>query len=105
MDINEVLALDRFHVDHRFKFSPKHLPATPSNLLKSDINLINENSDTETENAKTRSETEDELHSFSTKSSQKEDEILSTDLEASQPNYDQVMCLETSAIFVDGFTT
>ena len=101
MDINEVLALDRFHVDHRFKFSPKHLPATPSNLLKSDINLINENRDTETENAKT----EDELLSLSTKSSQKEDEILSTDLEASQPNYDQVMCLETSAIFVDGFTT
>ena len=104
MDINEALALDRFQVDHRFNFSPKHLPATPSNLLKSDINLINENSDTETEDAKTRSETEDELFSLSTTSSRKEDEILSTDLEASQPNYDQV-CLETSAIFVDGFTT
>ena len=104
MDINEVLALDRFQVHERFHFSPKHLPATPSNLLKSDTNLISENSDTETEDAKTQAETEDELLSLS-RSSQKEDEILSTDLEASQPNYDQVMCLETSAIFVDGFTT
>lgn len=104
MDINEVLALDRFQVHDRFHFSPKHLPATPSNLLRSDINLISENSDTEeTEDAKTQADTDAELFSLS-KSSQKEDEILSTDLEASQPNYDQV-CLETSAIFVHGFTT
>ena len=95
LDINEVLALDRFRVHHKFHLSPKHLPVTPSNLLKSElINNINDKN-TDTEDVKFDDEVNDELLSLSKPSQYTEDEteILSPDLEASQPNYDQV-CLE-----------
>ena len=48
LDINEVLALDRFRVDNKFNISPKHLPLKPSNLLKSDINLLDPHKDDNT---------------------------------------------------------
>ena len=79
LDFNEVLALERFHIHHKYPFSPKHLPVTPSNLLKSE---------TDQNDFDHKYETEDE---GSSKRSQSTDEGMLSTIENEQPpNYSQV---------------
>ena len=87
LDFNEVLALERFHIHHKYHFSPKHLPVTPSNLLKSETDQ-NDWNDEEKANFDHKYETEDE---GSSKRSQSTDEGMLSTIENEQPpNYSQV---------------
>ena len=87
LDFNEVLALERFQIHHKYHFSPKHLPVTPSNLLKSETDQ-NDWNDEEKDNFDHKYETEDE---GSSKRSQSTDEGMLSTIENEQPpNYSQV---------------
>ena len=86
LDFNEVLALERFQIHHKYHFSPKHLPVTPSNLLKSDTEHNDWNDDT---NFDHKHETED-AGSSSRRSQSTDEGILSTIDNEKPPNYSQV---------------
>ena len=98
LDINEVLALDRFRVDNKFNISPKHLPLKPSNLLKSDINLLDPRKDDDTADVEDCDDdadslkTDDDNESSSSHSSSDEGNTELGDF--SPPDYSQV---DTSA--------
>jgi len=108
LDFNEVLALERFHIHHKYHFSPKHLPVTPSNLLKSETDQ-NDWNDEDKDNFDHKYETEDE---GSSKRSQSTDEGMLSTIENEQPpNYSQVpiagalfvaTCLGTPVIALTG---
>ena len=88
LDFNEVLALDRFRVHHKFHISPRHLPITPSNLLKSDINLHLDSAEDEDDRIPNDPDEED-TSSVTRLNNTSEDEAVNVDGSQSN-NYGQV---------------
>ena len=93
MDINEVLALDRFRIDHnhRFNISPKHLPLKPSNLLRSDVNISDSSANIiDHDHVEDSLELDEEALDGSGPSNSTTEDISEDIGDVSQPDYSQV---------------
>ena len=103
INFKEVLGLERIGIHHRFNISSKHLPVNPSNLLKSELNLTEDDTNLAHDNdagSDNHEDVEAWLSSQSSRSSTdntgKSDNTNNTDNiidDTNLPNYSQVNVL------------